>query len=1716
MHCLDRLSLDLGLDSDSADAHAYIREAFAAAAAPAQSPDTDIEIDLASKFQGLCIGTLSAAVMISSSTRTELGQNAAAALRLAMCIGAYVDSQRAVAISGSNSSLDSGSEFVCFIARWGVESSREDVETILGRYPEAYMSVELDKNSVTITALEGDTPSLWREFNSQGVRVADIPVRGRYHSSKNEEILQSLLRLFSSGSASQFWVPWGVGKLERCLRSILTEQVSWLSDVSKTVSSPSPNSTMTVLELGLVSCFPPSLSVLPHCRIVRGFLPLLPTPQAQDQDEHQDHYNYPETSVAIIGAACKYPGASSLDQLWTLISTGQTMFNEAPPGRFKERVAGNFISDLDQFDYGLFDISPREATYMDPQQRISLQVAYQAVESSGYFACANPELDVGCYVGAGSSDYEHNVNSNTPTAYSFTGTSRAFVSGRISHFFKWTGPSLTIDTACSSSATAIHQACNSLAMGDCSVALAGGVHIMASLPADRNIAAAGMTSSTGPCRPFDSDAAGYSRGEGCGFLVLKRLSAALACGDHILGVIAATATNQSDGSSSITVPVPRSQSDLYRRALSRAAMSAADISYVEAHGTGTQRGDPVEYQSIREVFGRKQKNVHIGSIKANLGHTESASGVAGVLKVLMMLGHGQIPAQANFARLNPAIPAVQENEGQLVLSTQLQKWDRRFRAAFVNNYGAAGNNAAIVICQPPREPRIRKGELTTPVGPTRYPFLISAQSTISLRRYCAALTRYVESESPSLAQVASLVARQQNRNLRHRIVFSVASMPELHDQLRRHAQTEETLSMLSVRQAKPIVLIFGGQTGSPLHFSKAVYDASYYLRQHVHKCDAFIQQLGLPSILPDIFSQDPIKDVVILHCCLFSIQYACAAAWLDAGLSVQRVIGHSFGQLTAMCISGIVTLKDAMRLVAGRAELIRDCWGDEKGCMLSVEIDREGAQTLARSEPGIEVACYNGPTNHVLVGGERAIAEVERRALSSSSPSLRTRRLKTTHGFHSHLFDPLMSKYLDLVRTVSFRAPVIAIETCSETTSWSTFTAQLVAEHSRNPVYFCDAVQRIERDLGPCVWLEAGSSSGAVMLAKQSLKSESNSLCGLQQGSRSNERNPLDSVVNTTLELWNQGTSVQSWMYHPTNLIYSRGLVGFPGYQFNTSSHWLSCVEPEVPKGSSSVEGGELVSLADLSHPEPRVCSFELNQENQSLAQILAGRKVLGGTLWPLALYMEMAAQAAAILTPSLPPASRLIQLFGLKIKTPIGGSPVDRLRLCLEQSEMWSWESSLESDCTKHALGTVILDDERTSTGPTIKYQDSDYHCLNDFAAPTIFSAPGTIAYKLLEKITEYEPAYRGIESIRMTEHAAIARVSLPPEAEAGKYSSKTICNPILLDQFLAIAEIHALSMEDCKRSEVFACSGLSEATILSSFVGAAGRARSWSVYVRQSSKQGREIVYDIFVSEAGVNQGQDPDQDPGNEHLAVALVGIKFSRSSILALEQIVARANSTPLAPEIAAPPLQVQEEEEEEDTGAIWPVTTNLLHELTGCPPEQVSPQTVLADLGMDSLAIMEFEARIRATFNVHSHGLVESDRTVEAICDGIAAAQRGPALTTPSSSHFTLTPSGSGSGSSSFESDSETQCTEVSQGVPTSASASTMAKIVKAVSAHLATGERVHPTSQLHSLGLNSLATLELQSDLQRSFGLKVHLMQLDESTTVSDLHAMVLRGAGAQ
>lgn len=491
----------------------------------------------------------------------------------------------------------------------------------------AYISVVAGDIYMTVTASKAVTPMLMQQLASSGSLVKIIETGGRYHTPRHEKALKSILDVCNHFPGLKFPhmdnkaapasttpglnLPTTTGDHESALNYILTRQADWHATLTSAVARLEGESA-DVLAVGKVNFLPRAtmkeiqtrLSIFylqafefhepPEANAIRPESALLERmPTGQDAQRAVS-----ENDVAIIGMSCYFPGASSLEEYWQLLCEGKSMHKEVPNSRLSRKDLdrtegspqtywGNFLNNVEDFDHHFFNISPREAESMDPQQRIALQVAYEAIESSGYFDELPSTKSVGCFLGVGSVDYQDNVASHPPTAFSALGTLRAFISGKISHHFGWEGPSITCDSACSSSAVAIHTACKAILAGECSQALAGGVNIITSPMLYQSLGKAGFLSPNGPCKPFDADADGYCRGEGAGMLVLKNLSAAIADGDSIAGVIAGSAVSQSDNSSPITVPHSKSQINLYRNVTSLAGTNPSEIGYVEAHGTGT-------------------------------------------------------------------------------------------------------------------------------------------------------------------------------------------------------------------------------------------------------------------------------------------------------------------------------------------------------------------------------------------------------------------------------------------------------------------------------------------------------------------------------------------------------------------------------------------------------------------------------------------------------------------------------------------------------------------------------------------------------------------------------------------------------------------------------------------------------------------------------------------------------------------------------------------------------------------------------------------------------------------------------------------------------------------------------------------------------------------------------------------------------------------------
>jgi len=1364
---------------------------------------------------------------------------------------------------------------------------------------------------------------------------------------------------------------------ETLLQSILCQGDDWHEIVSVSINGTrNVNSTTPIaMSLGLVQCVPRSLLTeqqLLHTR------PGLPAPV-----EEAIPYSYPDDSIAIVGAACRFGGAESMESFWSLMRDGSCSMEETSISRSLEkdsegRVRGHFVKDVDMFDHTMFGVSPREAIYMDPQQRIALEVAYQTVESAGLLSPTDKTPEIGCYVGVSSTDYEQAcVNPQDATAFSYTGTAPAFVSGKISHHFGWKGPSAVINNACSSSGVAIHTACKAIKAGECEMALAGGVNVIASQDFNQNLGAAHMVNGCGPCRPFDAGANGYCRGEGCGFVMLKRFSAAIADKDGILGVIAGSGVNQNAATSPITVPVSGSQMSLYQQALGEAGLPSSSISYVEAHGTGTPRGDPIEVQSIRQAFrGNSQNEVHLGSVKSNIGHTESASGIASLIKVILMLRHGEIPPQANFTKLNPVIPSLEKDH--IIIPTEAKKWDNKFRAACVSNYGASGSNAALVICQPPH---CTESALPSP-SLRQYPFMLSANSTLSLVRSCIALRDFVKANHhlgqsllPNLAFTLSL---RQNQNLPLRRSFTVESTADLISRL------EEILKEYSVRpetspskkSGKPVVLVFAGQTGNTIDLHEDNYQGCALFRFHLDQCDKILVSMGLKSLFPAIFKTEPVTDLVHLHSMVFCIQYSCAMSWIDSGLKVDRLVGHSFGQITALCVSGSLTLSDALRLITGRAALFQKRWSGERGRMLRVDADTKTVHSIVEAAAAqgfkVEVACYNGPTAHILSGLDGNLSHVEKNILAQpGSPfsGVPYRPLGTTHGFHSEIVDCLMPGYQELAQSITYRTPKIPIETCSEGQSWPIITANLVAQQTREPVFFRDAIARIAKQLGPCSWVEAASGSIGVMMARRALSPSSSSVSHSFHSAALGGDKPLAALTDMTLSLWNNGQSTKFWLYHQRQASSFQAVHDLALYPFDKSHHWLSGKSAGSQTEKTQKKGKGLTKKSSTQwhqDQKPQYSKFDPKQVDSTAA---AARHHI------VSLCIELAVQAAAndhIQRNVIPrfesidinPSMALDDGFNLDVTVTKGenhgpdqvvtvSSKAPGAKPLATMSVIWESPSN-PSIRTNWRWMQRLMGYER---------------CTRALADPDASVLRGALLSWTSERLGFNLPMALGINQITMCGKEAV--VDLSPSA-----LHKSTPMPLLMEIATQVGEMHIDWMQ---HGQKYRLAALDQISTLGKWKSDAAPYR---VYTQYDNVDDGEIVSDILVYQ--------------NKTLILALLGARYCSELP---PMTVSLCQSSPCSkPELAVEEVVQCIPEKTfslpKENGSFTLVTgqvKQILYLVSGVSPQDQSLQDHLPDLGVDSLASIELERVLLETFNVHLSLKNEGvDQTIEELCNSICS------------------------------------------------------------------------------------------------------------------------------
>ena len=733
--------------------------------------------------------------------------------------------------------------------------------------------------------------------------------------------------------------------------------------------------------------------------------------------------------IAIVGAACRLPGnVASLDDYWSLLRNGRDAVTEisserfatehwwhprpGTPGRSYTWAAG-VVSDVDQFDPEFFGISPREATQMDPQHRLLLELAWEALELSGQKPSSISGSNCGVYVGISATDYTQ-LSFDDPAsgnAYSMSGNTLSTSANRISHFLNLHGPSMAIDTACSSSLVALHLACESLWNGECDSVLAGGMHLLLSPLPFVGFSAARMLSPNGRSRAFDASADGYARGEGGGMVYLKPLSKARSDGDQVLATILATGTNSVGHGPAISVPSESSQASLLRDIYANAGISPDELSYVEAHGTGTAVGDPIEASAIGQALGMARANdapLPIGSVKTNIGHLEPASGIAGLLKVVLCLRHRALPPSLHFDEPNPAIDFEKLNVRVVESFTKLIDGTRP-HVMGVSSFGFGGVNAHIVLSQAPVD------EAASAAPASSAPLILSAHNAESLRANAARYADRLSDGHTSLYDVAWSAASRRDRQA-ERLVVDAANVAETVNALREFASGKRNSSVIEGRAVAPakVAFVFTGNGSQWTGMGRALLDQSSAFAESVERVGrSFARHSDLS--LTDALVSSEMHLTEIAQPALFAVQVGLHDMLSDMGLSPDVVLGHSVGEVAAAYAGGIFTLDQAVDVIYARSTTQAKTRG--AGRMAALGLGPEPGFKFIRSiSPELEIAAVNSHRSVTVAGPETDLEKLSKRA---SEMDVRCTLLALDYAFHSKAMDPVEAPLLEMLRDLS-------------------------------------------------------------------------------------------------------------------------------------------------------------------------------------------------------------------------------------------------------------------------------------------------------------------------------------------------------------------------------------------------------------------------------------------------------------------------------------------------------------------------------------------------------------------------------------------------------------------------------------------------------------------------------------------------------------------------
>jgi acyl transferase domain-containing protein/NADPH:quinone reductase-like Zn-dependent oxidoreductase/NAD(P)-dependent dehydrogenase (short-subunit alcohol dehydrogenase family)/acyl carrier protein len=952
--------------------------------------------------------------------------------------------------------------------------------------------------------------------------------------------------------------------------------------------------------------------------------------------------------IAIVGMDCSFPGeARNPEAFWQLLQAGREAIREVPadrwdvdayydpdptvPGKMVTRFGG-FMDKIDEFDASFFGIAPREAAMMDPQQRLLLEVTWRALESGGIAPGSLAGSKTGMYLGIASGDYAQlQMQSGDPSlldVHFASGIAHSTASGRLSYLLGLKGPSLSLDTACSSSLVAVHLACQALRTGECSLAIAGGVNLILAPETTVVLSQAHMLAPDGRSKAFDDAADGFARAEGCGVVVLKPLKRALADGDRVLAVIRGTAVNQDGASSSLTAPNGPSQEELMRAALENAGLDAARVGYVEAHGTGTPLGDPIELRALGAVYGvarRGGDKILVGSLKTNFGHMEAAAGIGGLIKLVLSLRHGEVPAHLQF---ETPTRHVNWEALRLAVTQKTLAWPEIFgpdgkpalRVGAVSSFGFSGTNAHLVVEQAPESPIVK--EVDAASGSL---LPVSARSPEALRDLVAAYEQWLEGDGSGASWPAIAVSAGLGRDhFRYRTAIVAGNQVEAAVELKQLASRAE-FGKASTTQS--LCFLFTGQGSERPGMGLELLAQSKVFRAAVERLDsALAGSLGMPIAAIWAGNNGELQKAGLVQPALYAYGWALSELWRSLGVEPSVVMGHSLGEYAASTVAGVMTPEEGIRLVAARGRLTETL--AEPGGMVAVAATLEAVRSLLA--PGLSVAAVNGPASVVISG---RLAEIEAFEHQIKASGLRHKRLRTTHGFHSAALEPMLDAFEAEAAKVAFQVPEVR---------WiSNVTGQAIERkrpidaaywrrHLRETVEFAAGLGAAEL-AGATAFVELGIEPQLLALAVDNGIDAGRQVASIAKSGADGE---WRKILTAAGRLYGMGVSLDWKGLHPG----PHRRVELPGYPFERRRFWFNeGTRAQASDRISKQGGGTAGAISGEASGHPLLGSRLLTHSETVTFQArlsptypahLGDHVVLGRRILPGAAYLEMAMAA--------------------------------------------------------------------------------------------------------------------------------------------------------------------------------------------------------------------------------------------------------------------------------------------------------------------------------------------------------------------------------------------------------------------------------------------------------------------------------------------------------